>query len=65
MRFESKTEGDGKPLTDSTTDTKREMPRHTLATPAYRGGKSVRGAPEGFGSFGACVLAEIVAGRVA
>jgi len=25
--------------------------RHTLATLAYRGGKAVRGAPEGFGTF--------------
>lgn len=37
--------------TDSTTDGKREMLRHTLATLAYRGGKAVRGAPEGFGAF--------------
>jgi len=35
----------------STTDEKREMLRHTLATLAYRGGKAVRGAPEGFASF--------------
>jgi hypothetical protein len=41
-------------LKDSTTDAKREMLRHTLATLAYRGGKTVRGAPEGFGSFNAC-----------
>jgi hypothetical protein len=27
------------------------MLRHTLATLAYRGGKAVRGAPEGFGTF--------------
>jgi hypothetical protein len=40
-----------KPLTDSTTDAKREMLRHTLATLAYRGGKAVRDAPEGFGGF--------------
>ncbi|MBV8855569.1 MAG: hypothetical protein JOZ02_01290 [Acidobacteria bacterium] len=38
-------------MTDSTPDTKREMLRHTLATLAYRGGKAVRGAPEGFGGF--------------
>src|SRR2546421_11702439 len=35
----------------STTDEKREMLRHTLATLAYRGGKTLRGAPEGFASF--------------
>lgn len=29
-------------------DGKREMLRHTLATVAYRGGKSLRGAPPGF-----------------
>jgi hypothetical protein len=28
-----------------------EWLRHTLATVAYRGGKAVRGAPEGFGEF--------------
>ena len=30
------------------------MLRHTLATLAYRGGKAVRGAPEGFATFDAC-----------
>jgi hypothetical protein len=30
---------------------KRELLRHTLATLAYRGGKVLRGAPEGFASF--------------
>src|SRR5262249_40599402 len=30
---------------------KLEMLRHALATLAYRGGKAVRGAPEGFGKF--------------
>jgi len=35
----------------STNDEKREMLRHTLATLAYRGGKAVRGAPDGFASF--------------
>jgi hypothetical protein len=30
---------------------KRELLRHTLATLAYRGGKTLRGAPEGFASF--------------
>jgi hypothetical protein len=29
----------------------RDMLRHTLATLAYRGGKAVRGAPDGFASF--------------
>lgn len=37
----------------STTDTKREMLRHTVATLAYRGAKAVRGASESFASFGA------------
>lgn len=32
-------------------DAKREFLRHTLATLAYRGGKAVRGAPEGFAAF--------------
>jgi len=32
-------------------DPKRELLRHTLATLAYRGGKAVRHAPEGFGEF--------------
>jgi hypothetical protein len=31
--------------------TDRELLRHTLATLAYRGGKVLRGAPEGFGAF--------------
>jgi hypothetical protein len=35
-------------------DGARQMLRHTLATLAYRGGKAVRGAPEGFASFDAC-----------
>jgi hypothetical protein len=30
---------------------KREILRHTLATLAYRGGKVLRGAPEGFATF--------------
>lgn len=33
------------------TDPKRELLRHTLATLAYRGGKAVRGAPAGFAEF--------------
>lgn len=32
-------------------DGKREMLRHTLATVAYRGGKSLRGAPPGFAEY--------------
>jgi hypothetical protein len=32
-------------------DPKRELLRHTVATLAYRGGKVLRGAPEGFASF--------------
>jgi hypothetical protein len=35
----------------STTDDKRELLRHALATLAYRGGKALRGAPEGFADF--------------
>lgn len=31
--------------------TGRELLRHMLATIAYRGGKTLRGAPEGFGAF--------------
>jgi len=30
---------------------KREMLRHTVATVAYRGGKAIKNAPEGFGNF--------------
>lgn len=33
-------------------DAKREMLRHTVATLAYRGAKAVRGAPDSFASFG-------------
>ncbi|HYK89767.1 MAG TPA: hypothetical protein VE398_13400 [Acidobacteriota bacterium] len=33
------------------TDGKREMLRHTLATAAYRGGKVLRDAPDGFAEF--------------
>ena len=35
----------------SNTDPKRELLRHTLATLAYRGGKAVRNAPDGFSVF--------------
>ena len=37
-------------MTDSS-DPKRELLRHALATLAYRGGKALRGAPENFSSF--------------
>lgn len=32
-------------------DAGRQLLRHTVATLAYRGGKAVRGAPDGFGGF--------------
>jgi hypothetical protein len=32
-------------------DSSRQLLRHTLATLAYRGGKALRGAPEGFAGF--------------
>ena len=35
----------------SNTDPKRELLRHALATLAYRGGKAIRNAPEGFADF--------------
>jgi hypothetical protein len=40
-------------LTDSASnsDPKRDLLRHTLATLAYRGGKAVRNAPDGFANF--------------
>ena len=38
-------------MTQSNADPKRELLRHALATLAYRGGKAVRGAPEGFAVF--------------
>lgn len=34
-------------------DPKRDLLRHTLATLAYRGGKAVRGVPDGFAEFDA------------
>ena len=34
-----------------TADHKRELLRHTVATVAYRGGKAVSSAPDGFNSF--------------
>lgn len=36
---------------DPNVDSRRELLRHTLATLAYRGGKAVRNAPDGFGEF--------------
>jgi hypothetical protein len=35
------------------TDPKRELLRHTLATLAYRGGKTLRGAPAAFAAYSA------------
>ena len=35
----------------SNADPKRELLRHALATLAYRGGKAIRNAPEGFAEF--------------
>lgn len=35
----------------SSSDPKRELLRHTVATVAYRGGKAVRNAPAGFADF--------------
>ncbi|MGD0568867.1 MAG: hypothetical protein ABSA78_10715 [Candidatus Sulfotelmatobacter sp.] len=35
----------------SNSDPKRDLLRHTLATLAYRGGKAIRNAPEGFAEF--------------
>jgi hypothetical protein len=37
--------------TSSTSDSKRELFRHTLAALAYRAGKAVRNAPDNFGDF--------------
>jgi hypothetical protein len=38
-------------VTDELPVGEREYLRHALATLAYRGGKALRGAPEGFGAF--------------
>lgn len=38
-------------MADSNSDPKRQLLRRTLATIAYRGGKAVRNAPEGFSMF--------------
>jgi hypothetical protein len=35
----------------SNSDSKRELLRHAVATLAYRGGKAIRNAPEGFAEF--------------
>src|SRR5579863_7958818 len=35
----------------STSDPKRELLRHSLATLAYRGGKAIRNVPESFAAF--------------
>jgi len=35
----------------ATTDSARELLRHSVATVAYRGGKALRGAPDSFASF--------------
>jgi hypothetical protein len=39
--------------TRSSSDSSRELLRHTVATLAYRGGKAVRNAPAGFATFAA------------
>lgn len=39
------------PVSLAHSDPARQLLRHTLATLAYRGGKALRGAPEGFSSF--------------
>jgi hypothetical protein len=38
-------------MSDLSSDPKRELLRHALATLAYRGGKATRNAPEGFADF--------------
>lgn len=38
-------------MTTSTSDSSRQLLRHTVATVAYRGGKVLRGAPADFSSF--------------
>jgi len=38
-------------MSDLSSDPKRELLRHALATLAYRGGKAIRNAPEGFADF--------------
>jgi hypothetical protein len=41
----------GTPTEAAGADPKRDLLRHTLATLAYRGGKTLRGAPAGFADF--------------
>jgi hypothetical protein len=38
-------------MSGALTESGRALARHMLATLAYRGGKAIRGAPEGFGDF--------------
>ncbi len=38
-------------MISSSSDASRELLRHTLATVAYRGGKAIRNAPDGFAEF--------------
>lgn len=44
-------ERDTKQIMTTTTDSKRDLLRHTVATLAYRGAKAVRGAPAEFADF--------------
>lgn len=39
------------PHTTASPDSARQLLRHTLAAVAYRGGKALRGAPDGFATF--------------
>jgi len=50
----SNAHSEGKKMTTSSPDLKRELLRHTVATIAYRGGKAVRNAPAGFAGFRGC-----------
>jgi hypothetical protein len=47
----------------SSSDPKRELLRHAVATLAYRGGKAVRNAPAGFAEFRGCASGR-TAGRI-
>jgi hypothetical protein len=47
----------------SSSDPKRELLRHAVATLAYRGGKAVRNAPAGFAEFRGCPSGR-TAGRI-
>lgn len=42
------------PRPENSTSSSRQLLRHTLATLAYRGGKTLRGAPPAFAEFRAC-----------